>query len=259
MSDHIIFKAESIMTLKIVDNGAGDGSVSNERSECRVCQEEDFIHKMEAPCGCKGTIQFAHRKCIQKWCNAKKKMICEICHQDYRPGYQTPGYRVPQPSDPFAFVAYGGRPLAYSPIAQAEARRLLNQFENADRQESESASSFMCTAFLAVQLPCFCNAMLVTLMLFMDIFINHHTQSEDDVKTKCYLALGLLIYLITFVLVSNKSFSPRPVIIGSSNSNASEEIAVVIDGENNGADNAASDGQQNEEGSLQSERVPLLF
>lgn len=46
---------------------------------------------------------------------------------------------------------------------------------------------------------------------------------------------------------------------GSSNSNASEEIAVVIDGENNGADNAASDGQQNEEGSLQSERVPLLF
>lgn len=56
MSDHIIVKAESIMTLKIVDNGAGDGSVSNERSECRVCQEEDFIHKMEAPCGCKGTI-----------------------------------------------------------------------------------------------------------------------------------------------------------------------------------------------------------
>ncbi|KAK9197433.1 hypothetical protein WN943_005569 [Citrus x changshan-huyou] len=222
MSDHIIVKAESIMTLKIVDNGAGDGSVSNERSECRVCQEEDFIHKMEAPCGCKGTIQFAHRKCIQKWCNAKKKMICEICHQDYRPGYQTPGYRVPQPSDPFAFVAYGGRPLAYSPIAQAEARRLLNQFENADRQESESASSFMCTAFLA----------LVTLMLFMDIFINHHAQSKDDVKTKCY---------------------------GSSNSNASEEIAVVIDGENNGADNAASDGQQNEEGSLQSERVPLHF
>ncbi|XP_024038084.1 uncharacterized protein LOC18038200 isoform X2 [Citrus clementina] len=220
------------MTLKIVDNGAGDGSESNERSECRVCQEEDFIHKMEAPCGCKGTIQFAHRKCIQKWCNAKKKMICEICHQDYRPGYQTPGYRVPQPSDPFAFVAYGGRPLAYSPIAQAEARRLLNQFENADRQESESASSFMCTAFLAVQLPCFCNAMLVTLMLFMDIFINHHTQSKDDVKTKCY---------------------------GSSNSNASEEIAVVIDGGNNGTDNEASDSQQNEEGSLQSERVPLLF
>lgn len=68
MSDHIIVKAESIMTLKIVDNGAGDGSVSNERSECRVCQEEDFIHKMESPCGCKGTIQVTSPSLIHHIC-----------------------------------------------------------------------------------------------------------------------------------------------------------------------------------------------
>ncbi|KAF5933509.1 hypothetical protein HYC85_029680 [Camellia sinensis] len=29
---------------------------------------------------------FAHRKCIQRWCNEKMNTICEICHQPYPPG-----------------------------------------------------------------------------------------------------------------------------------------------------------------------------
>ena len=26
-------------------------------------------------------IQFAHRKCVQRWCNEKGDITCEICHQ----------------------------------------------------------------------------------------------------------------------------------------------------------------------------------
>lgn len=26
-------------------------------------------------------IQYAHRKCVQRWCNEKGDIICEICHK----------------------------------------------------------------------------------------------------------------------------------------------------------------------------------
>ncbi|XP_057486845.1 uncharacterized protein LOC130772953 isoform X2 [Actinidia eriantha] len=68
-----------------------------ERIECRICHEEDFTKKMEAPCACNGSLKFAHRKCIQHWCNEKKNTICEICHQPYQAGYTAP--YVPRAED----------------------------------------------------------------------------------------------------------------------------------------------------------------
>ncbi|KAH1080194.1 hypothetical protein J1N35_019955 [Gossypium stocksii] len=35
-------------------------------------------------------IQFAHRKCVQRWCNEKGDITYEICHQPYQPGYTAP-------------------------------------------------------------------------------------------------------------------------------------------------------------------------
>ncbi|KAD4385313.1 hypothetical protein E3N88_25481 [Mikania micrantha] len=49
--------------------------------ECRICQEEDSIKNLEVPCACSGSLKFAHRKCVQRWCNEKRDIICEICHQ----------------------------------------------------------------------------------------------------------------------------------------------------------------------------------
>ncbi|EXB31973.1 hypothetical protein L484_013605 [Morus notabilis] len=34
--------------------------------ECRICQEEDFMIKMEVPCACLGSLKYAHRACVQK-------------------------------------------------------------------------------------------------------------------------------------------------------------------------------------------------
>ncbi|XP_019430686.1 PREDICTED: E3 ubiquitin-protein ligase MARCH1-like isoform X2 [Lupinus angustifolius] len=61
-------------------------------SRCRICHEEDSENSsnMESPCACSGTIKFAHRDCIQKWCNEKGNIICEICLQQYEPGYIAP-------------------------------------------------------------------------------------------------------------------------------------------------------------------------
>ncbi|KAL4370406.1 hypothetical protein HN51_014900 [Arachis hypogaea] len=56
---------------------------------CRICHEEEFESSttLEAPCSCSGTVKFAHRDCIQRWCNEKGNTICELCLQQYQPGY----------------------------------------------------------------------------------------------------------------------------------------------------------------------------
>ncbi|KAI9099078.1 hypothetical protein K1719_024845 [Acacia pycnantha] len=61
-------------------------------SRCRICHEEEFesSKSFEAPCACSGTVKFAHRDCIQRWCNEKGNTICEICLQQYEPGYTAP-------------------------------------------------------------------------------------------------------------------------------------------------------------------------
>ncbi|KAL2507580.1 RING/FYVE/PHD zinc finger superfamily protein [Forsythia ovata] len=45
---------------------------------------------MESPCACSGTVKFAHRDCIQRWCNEKGNTSCEICLQNFKPGYIAP-------------------------------------------------------------------------------------------------------------------------------------------------------------------------
>ncbi|KAJ8748257.1 hypothetical protein K2173_000829 [Erythroxylum novogranatense] len=61
-------------------------------SHCRICHEAEFesCKSLEAPCACSGTVKFAHRDCIQRWCDEKGNTICEICLQNYEPGYTAP-------------------------------------------------------------------------------------------------------------------------------------------------------------------------
>ncbi|KAI7998247.1 putative E3 ubiquitin ligase SUD1 [Camellia lanceoleosa] len=58
--------------------------------ECRICQDEDEDSNMETPCSCCGSLKYAHRSCIQRWCNEKGDTVCEICQQPYKPGYTAP-------------------------------------------------------------------------------------------------------------------------------------------------------------------------
>ncbi|KAJ8565842.1 hypothetical protein K7X08_008418 [Anisodus acutangulus] len=59
---------------------------------CRICHDEEFESRknLEAPCACSGTVKYAHRDCIQRWCNEKGNTICEICLQKFEPGYTAP-------------------------------------------------------------------------------------------------------------------------------------------------------------------------
>ncbi|CAL9045589.1 unnamed protein product [Musa banksii] len=59
---------------------------------CRICYEEEerSSTSMESPCACSGTVKFAHRECIQRWCDEKGSNVCEICLQIFKPGYTVP-------------------------------------------------------------------------------------------------------------------------------------------------------------------------
>ncbi|XP_042496505.1 uncharacterized protein LOC122075512 [Macadamia integrifolia] len=66
------------------------GSSPRKLVECRICHDEDEDSNMETPCSCCGSLMYAHRRCIQRWCNEKGDTICEICHQQFKPGYTAP-------------------------------------------------------------------------------------------------------------------------------------------------------------------------
>ncbi|KAL7240285.1 hypothetical protein ACSBR2_006028 [Camellia fascicularis] len=67
-----------------------DCSIPRKIVECRICQDEDEDSNMETPCSCCGSLKYAHRRCIQRWCNEKGDTVCEICHQPFKPGYTAP-------------------------------------------------------------------------------------------------------------------------------------------------------------------------
>lgn len=58
--------------------------------ECRICHDEDHVKKLETPCSCNGSLKYAHRDCVQRWCNEKGDITCEICHEPYKSDYSAP-------------------------------------------------------------------------------------------------------------------------------------------------------------------------
>ncbi|KAF5931437.1 hypothetical protein HYC85_032310 [Camellia sinensis] len=83
---------------------------------CRICHEEEFesCKSLEAPCACSGTVKFAHRDCIQRWCNEKGNTTCEICLQDilvyglqkFEAGYTAPPPKKTQLVDTVVTIRY---------------------------------------------------------------------------------------------------------------------------------------------------------
>ncbi|XP_010435715.2 PREDICTED: uncharacterized protein LOC104719476 [Camelina sativa] len=69
---------------------AGADLCESKFEQCRICHDEDEDSNMDSPCSCSGTLKFAHHNCVQRWCNEKGDTVCEICRQQYKPGYTAP-------------------------------------------------------------------------------------------------------------------------------------------------------------------------
>jgi len=63
---------------------------------CRICNQDEDHHLLIAPCNCSGSLARVHTSCLQTWIATRPRpnipgassedgrMICEICHTDYR-------------------------------------------------------------------------------------------------------------------------------------------------------------------------------
>lgn len=49
------------------------------RPECRICLEPDEETNLVSPCGCTGSVQYTHLRCVQKWIEISKNTHCKMC------------------------------------------------------------------------------------------------------------------------------------------------------------------------------------
>ncbi|GAB4840006.1 hypothetical protein Ancab_020715 [Ancistrocladus abbreviatus] len=129
--------------------GSGEDEPLIQAAECRICQEEEGIKNLEIPCGCSGSLKYAHRKCVQRWCNEKGDITCEICHQPYQPNYTAPP--LPRPEDAAIDIG-GGWAISGSPLdlhdprllAIAEAERQFLEAEYDDYAANSASGAAFC-------------------------------------------------------------------------------------------------------------------
>ncbi|KAJ6369635.1 hypothetical protein OIU76_027975 [Salix suchowensis] len=116
MGDHFVFLVDRLLTESTLEAAiesqnrlwqaapsANMSSSTGKLEECRICHDEDDDKNMEIPCSCRGSLKYAHRKCVQRWCNEKGDINCEICYQQFEPGYI-----APRP-----LFCYGGIPMNF--------------------------------------------------------------------------------------------------------------------------------------------------
>jgi len=153
-------------------------------AECRICQEEDSVNNLETPCACSGSLKYAHRKCVQHWCNEKGDITCEICHQPYQPGYTAP----PRPEETAINIGGGwtisGTPLDLSDpriLAIAEAERHFLEAEYDEYAASNASGAAFCRSAALI---------LMALLLLRHALTITDPDGEDDAST--FFSLFLL-------------------------------------------------------------------
>ncbi|XP_022738753.1 uncharacterized protein LOC111291342 isoform X2 [Durio zibethinus] len=155
--------------------------------ECRICQEEDSIKNLETPCACSGSLKFAHRKCVQRWCNEKGDITCEICHQPYQPGYTAPP-PPPQSEDATIDISEGwtisGAPLDLSDpriLAMAAAERHLLEADYDEDADTNASGAAFCRS-----------AALILMALLLLRHALYLTNGDGDDEATTFFSLFLL-------------------------------------------------------------------
>ncbi|KAH9295793.1 hypothetical protein KI387_039381 [Taxus chinensis] len=152
--------------------GGDDGVKLN--AECRICQEEDEEKNMEAPCACSGSLKFAHRKCVQRWCNEKCSTTCEICHQPYTPGYTAPSqppHSDDNPIDISGNWGVSGTQLDPRLLAMAAAERHFFEAEYDEYAAANASGAAFCRSAALI---------LMALLLLRHALNMTNAEGEED-------------------------------------------------------------------------------
>ncbi|KAB5544498.1 hypothetical protein DKX38_012610 [Salix brachista] len=230
MSDHVVLDVDRLIKPPVTEesvqaivkeadagpscsreNEGTDGRVSGEEGEeepliqggeCRICQEEDSVSNLETPCACSGSLKYAHRKCVQHWCNEKGDITCEICHQPYQPGYTAP----PRPphSEDTAIDFGGGWTISGTQLdlrdprllAIAEAERHFIEAEYDDYATSNAGGAAFCRSVALI---------LMALLLLRHALTLTDSDADDDVSTFFSVSgIDISIYsMIMMIIISS--------------------------------------------------------
>lgn len=155
--------------------------------ECRICQDEDSLNNLETPCACSGSLKYAHRKCVQHWCDEKGDITCEICHKPYQPGYTAPPPR-PHPEETTIDIG-GGWTISGTPLdlrdprllAIAEAERQFLEAEYDGYAASNASGAAFCRSAALI---------LMALLLLRHALSVTDGDADDDPST--FFSLFLL-------------------------------------------------------------------
>ncbi|XP_072978384.1 uncharacterized protein [Typha angustifolia] len=211
MGDHLVLHVDSLLkpgTETTVEAGKGlvpagasspEGSHGKEEEElvigedepliqmveCRICQEEDHIKNLETPCACSGSLKYAHRACVQRWCNEKGDITCEICHEPYKPGYAIPPR--PHPDETTIDISGGwtitGTPLDLRDpriLAVAAAQRHFLEAEYDEYAATNASGAAFCRSVALI---------LMALLLLRHALIITNGDADDDASTMFSLFL----------------------------------------------------------------------
>ncbi|GER49493.1 RING/FYVE/PHD zinc finger superfamily protein [Striga asiatica] len=173
----------------VVENEEDEQAPLIGMGECRICQEEDSFSNLESPCACSGSLKYAHRKCVQHWCNEKGDITCEICHQQYQPGYTA----IPRPPPDETTIDIGGvwqisgTPLdMHDPrlLAIAEAERQLFEADYDDYNGTNASGAAFCRSAALI--------LMALLLLRHALSITDDGNGDGDDDASAFLSLFLL-------------------------------------------------------------------
>ncbi|KAL0917038.1 hypothetical protein M5K25_012078 [Dendrobium thyrsiflorum] len=243
MEDHLVLHVDRLIAPQTVETVEGgelsaacfvkEGNLVSEENEpliqlveCRICQEEDQIKNLETPCSCSGSLKYAHRECVQRWCNEKGDIICEICHEPYKPGYTAPP-RLPP--DETTIDISGGWTITGTSIdlrdprilamAAAQRRFLEAQYDDDDDATNASGATFCRSAAL----------------ILMALFLLRHalsmtTAGDDDASS--YFSIFLMrvagILLPCYIMVWAISILNRRRQRQEAAAMAAAEVAFIL-------------------------------
>ncbi|KAL6567709.1 hypothetical protein OROGR_001377 [Orobanche gracilis] len=185
-SSSLTAKDEKVVVMVVENEEADEEAPLIGMGECRICQEEDSLSNLESPCACSGSLKYAHRKCVQHWCNEKGDITCEICHQQYQPGYTA----IPRPPSEETTIDIGGVwqiPLdMHDPrlLAIAEAERQLFEADYDDYNGTNSSGAAFCRSAALI--------LMALLLLRHALSITDDGEGDGDDDASAFLSLFLL-------------------------------------------------------------------
>lgn len=62
------------------ENKEANGISCNEDEiVCRICQDQELQEKLVSACQCRGTMEYVHLSCLERWLAESNNNVCELC------------------------------------------------------------------------------------------------------------------------------------------------------------------------------------